>query len=130
MPKKSDRPALSGAQLEVMQVIWDHGENTVSEVWQTISQHRAIARNTVLTVLDRLEKRGWLSKRSVGNSHIYSAAVSQQATLSETVKHFVDTFFGGSSDSLMMTLLEDRGLTPEEAKRIRDRINKAHDKSS
>jgi len=130
MPKKSGRPSLSDAQLEIMQVIWDRGESTVSEVWQSISQQRAIARNTVLTVLDRLEKRGWLSKRSVGNSHIYSAAVSQQTTLSESVKRFVDTFFGGSSESLMMTLLEDRKLSPDEAKRIRDRINKAQDKYS
>ena len=129
MAKKSERPALSGAQLEIMQVIWERGEIAVSDVWQAICLRRPIARNTVLTVLDRLEKRGWLTKRSVGNSHLYSAAVSEQTTLSETVQRFVDTFFGGSPESLMMTLLEGRGVSPAEARRIRDRIDKARDKT-
>lgn len=129
MAQKPVRPSLSGAQLEIMQVIWERGEITVSEVWQAIGLHRAVARNTVLTVMDRLEKRGWLKKRSVGNTHVYSAAVSEETTLSETLKRFVDTFFGGSSESLMMTLLEERGVLPDEAKRIRDRIEKARHKS-
>ena len=129
MTKKSERPALSGAQIEVMQVVWERGEITVSDVWQTIARRRPVARNTVLTVLDRLEKRGWLSKRSVGNTHLYVAAVSEKTTLTETVKRFVDTFFGGSPESLMMTLLEGRGVSPEEAKRIRGRIDKARDKT-
>lgn len=125
MAKKSELPALSGAQLEVMQIVWQQGEVAVSDVWQAIGQRRSIARNTVLTVMDRLEKRGWLAKRSVGNTHLYRAAVSERVTLTETVKRFVDTFFGGSSDSLMMTLLEGRGVSPEEAERIRQRIEKA-----
>lgn len=125
MTKKSELPALSAAQLEIMQVIWQRGEVAVSDVWQEISQRRTIARNTVLTVMDRLEKRGWLSKRSVGNTHLYRAVVSERTTLTQTVKRFVDTFFGGSSESLMMTLLEGRGVSPDEAERIRQRIEKA-----
>ena len=129
MARKTNRPPLSDAQLEIMQVIWQRGEITVSEVWQGIAHRRAVARNTVLTVMDRLEKRGWLAKRAVGNAHLYRATVSEQATLGDVVCRLVDTVFGGSAESLVLALLDGRGVSPAEAKRIRKRIDEARGKS-
>lgn len=125
MVRHSKRPPLSDAQLEVMQVVWQHDEVTVSDVWQAISAARPVARNTVLTVMDRLTKRGWLTKRSVGNTHLYKAAASQNATLGEVARRVVDTVFGGSAESLVVALLESGGVTDEEAKRIRKRIDES-----
>jgi BlaI family penicillinase repressor len=125
MPRKTSRPPLSDAQFEIMQTVWQRGEITVTEVWQAIAARRPVARNTVLTVMDRLEKRGWLSKRCIGNTHVYRPTVSEKTTLSDVVQRFVDTAFGGSTDSLVMTLLEGRGVSPEEAKRIRKKIDEA-----
>lgn len=129
MPRKSELPPLSDAQLEIVQIVWQHGEIAVSDVWQAIASRRPVARNTVLTVMDRLEKRGWLSKRSVGNTHLYRATVSEKATLGEMARRFVDSTFGGSADALVMALLEGRGVSPEEARRIRKRIDEAGGKS-
>ncbi|WP_010581866.1 BlaI/MecI/CopY family transcriptional regulator [Schlesneria paludicola] len=123
-------PALTEPQLEIMQVVWQHEEITVSDVWQAISAKRPVARNTILTVLDRLEKRGWLQKRSVGNVQLYRACVSEKVTLTQAVQRLVNTFFGGSSESLMMTLLEGRGISPQEAQRIRQQIETARGKKS
>ena len=125
MPRKQTRPPLSDSQLEILQIIWQHREITVSDVWQEIASKRPVARNTVLTVMDRLEKRGWLSKRSVGNTDLYQAVVSRKKTLSEIARQFVDTVFGGSADSLVMALLEGRGVSADEAQRIRQRIDEA-----
>lgn len=130
MARTPKLPALTEPQLEVMQVVWQHDEITVSDVWQAISEKRTIARNTVLTVLDRLEKRGWLQKRMVGNVQLYRAAVSEKATLTQAVQRLVNTFFSGSSDALMMTLLEGRGVSPQEAQRIRQQIENARNKPS
>jgi predicted transcriptional regulator len=129
MPRKSARPQLSDAQLEILQIVWQLEEVMVTEVWQKISARRPVARNTVLTVMDRLEKRGWLSKRSIGNTHLYRAAVSEKATLAGLVRRFVDSAFGGSSGALVMSLLEGAGVSPEEARRIRRRIDEAGEKS-
>ena len=129
MPRNTIRPPLSEAQLEIIQIVWQHAEITVSEVWQAIAARRPVARNTVLTVMDRLEKRGWLSKRTVGNTDLYQATVSERATLGDMLRRFVDTAFGGSSDSLVMALLEGRGVSQDEARRIRKQIDKASGKS-
>lgn len=130
MPRNVKRPTLSEAQLEIMQVVWERGEVTVSDVWPAIAARRPVARNTILTVMDRLEKRGWLAKRSVGNTHLYKATVSARSTLGDLAKRFVDSTFGGSADALVMALLDGRGVSPAEAKRIRSRIDEAAGRSS
>ncbi len=123
MPKKP--PPLSGAQLEIMQLVWNADETTVSEIWRALADQRPVARNTVLTVMDRLEKRGWLKKRSVGKTNLYRAAASRQSTLGDVVERLVDTAFAGSADSLMLALLKGRGVSEEEADRIREMLDEA-----
>jgi len=125
-----DLPTLSEGQLEIMQVIWEKGEITVSEVWETLAARRDVARNTILTLMDRLEKKGWLSRHADGQTHRYIAAVSRQSTLGDVVHRLVETAFAGSADSMMLALLEGRGVSEAEAARIRAMIDKAAKKSS
>lgn len=120
-----NRPRLSDSQFEILRIVWQRDEITVSEVWQAVAANRPVARNTVLTVMDRLVKRGWLAKRTIGNTDLYRAAVSEQATLGDMLKRFVDSVFGGSADSLVVALLEGQDLSPAEARRIRQRIDEA-----
>lgn len=132
MNKPRDLPPLSDAQMEVMQRIWDRGEATVSDVWQDLANERKVARNTVLTVMDRLAKRGWLTKRSLGNTHLYKATIARQKALGRVVERLIESTFCGSVDRLVMALLDGRGVTDDEALRIRRMINdarKAKDKS-
>ncbi|QEG21133.1 BlaI/MecI/CopY family transcriptional regulator [Mariniblastus fucicola] len=116
-------PPLSDAQLEIMQIVWKQGETTVSEVWTELAGRRNIARNTVLTTMDRLAKRGWLTTKKVGNTHLYTAPVGEQQTMRNVVRKLVDTAFAGSAEKLVMALLDDRGVTEQEANRIRKMIS-------
>ena len=122
---KDELPALSEAQLEIMHVVWDGGEVTVTDVWNVLAARRPVARNTVLTLMDRLEKKGWLRRRADGPAHYYSAAVPRAATLGQVVHRLVDAAFAGSAEALVLALLEGRGVSAEEAKRIRQLIDKA-----
>ena len=65
-PKREGPPALSEAQFEIMQVVWEGDEVTVTDVWNVLAQRRQVARNTVLTLMERLEKKGWLTRRADG----------------------------------------------------------------
>ncbi len=121
-------PTLSEAQLEIMNVVWDGGEVTVTDVWNVLAGRRPVARNTVLTLMDRLEKKGWLRRRADGPAHAYAAAVPRAATLGRVVHRLVDAAFAGSADALVLALLEGRGVSAEEARRIRKLIDKAQRK--
>ena len=124
-PNPEGLPALSEAQLEIMQVVWDGGEVTVTDVWTVLAGRRQVARNTVLTLMDRLEKKGWLTRRSDGQTHYYTAAAPRTATLNQVVHRLVDAAFAGSAEALVLALLEGRGVSADEAKRIRKLIDKA-----
>jgi predicted transcriptional regulator len=124
-PNPEKLPALSEAQLEIMHVVWEGGEVTVTDVWNVLAGRRAVARNTVLTLMDRLEKKGWLRRRADGQTHYYSAAAPREDTLRQVVGRLVDAAFAGSAEGLVLALLEGRGVSDEEARRIRKLIDDA-----
>lgn len=115
---KPELPALSDSQLEIMQIIWARKQSSVTQVWQELCLQREVARNTVLTVMDRLVKRGWLSKATDGNTFLYSATVDQKKTMRQVVRKMVDTAFSGAADEMIVALLDGRGVSDEEAARI------------
>jgi BlaI family penicillinase repressor len=125
MPRTSGRSPLSTAQLEIMSVVWERGETTVGEVWKELAVRRKVARNTVLTLMTRLEQKGWLRLRGDGNTNLYRAAASREDTIGGMLGQLVDTAFGGSVEGLVLTLISSRGVSKDEAARIRTMIGQA-----
>jgi predicted transcriptional regulator len=124
MEAHRELPPLSETQVEIMNAVWERGEATVSEVWNDLSSRRPWARNTVQTLMVRLEEKGWLRHRVEGNAFVYSAAVERRRALRQAVSRLVETAFEGSAEGLIMALLDGRGITPAEASRIRKLIEK------
>jgi BlaI family penicillinase repressor len=120
-------PALSEAQLEVMNVVWDGGAVTVADVWKALSERRRVARNTVQTTIARLEEKGWLRRHGDGPTLRYSAARPRSVTQRGLVRRLVDSAFGGSVEGLVMALLEGRRLSRDEAARIRAMIDESRE---
>lgn len=124
MPKPETTP-LTTAQREIMEVVWDHDEVTVTQVRRELTKNREVARNTVQTMIVRLEERGWLKHRAEGRTFWYSANRPRAASLGAKVAQMVDHLFGGSPEEMVTALMEYRGLTPDEANRIRRMIDAA-----
>jgi BlaI family penicillinase repressor len=123
-------PALSEAQTEIMNVIWDQGEATLAQIWGALASRRDIARNTVQTQLTRLVEKGWLLHRAEGKAFYYRPAVPRQEARSRVVQRMVEAVFGGSAEGLVMTLLDGRRLSKAEADRIRALIERAEEEQS
>jgi predicted transcriptional regulator len=124
-----DKVPLTDSQREIMEVIWQRGEATVSDVREALSAHREVARNTVQTMIVRLEERGWLTHREEGRTFIYRASVPRAASLGARVAQMVDRLFAGSPEEMVTALIEYRGLSPDEAARIRAMIDAAEFRS-
>ncbi len=121
---KPDTSPLTAAQREIMEIVWARGEVTVAEVREALSAKRDVARNTVQTMMVRLEGRGWLTHREAGRSFVYSAKRPRNVSLGAKVSQMVDRLFAGSPEEMVTALIEYRGLTQSEAERIRQMINK------
>jgi BlaI family transcriptional regulator, penicillinase repressor len=130
MSDPSPRPPLSEAQLEIMNVVWDRGEVTVADVWKVLTSRRKVARNTVLTMLTRLEEKGWLCRDEGGHAFRYRAAAPRDATMGTMIRRLVDTAFGGSAEGLILALLHGRGISKEEARQIRKMIDRGEGRSA
>jgi len=83
-------------------------EGTVRDVRQVLVEDRNLAYTTVMTVLERLEKRGGVSRRKEGRSFIYEPKLSKETLRRLAVKELIDMFFGGSEDELMAYLRTKR----------------------
>ena len=117
-------PPLSEAQIEIMELVWERGEVTVADVWKTLADRRSLTRNTVQTLMARLDERGWLRHRADGKTFFYRAAHPRQAAQRQLLDNLIRSAFGGAAEGLVMALLEN-GVSPEEAQRIREMIEKA-----
>jgi len=126
MPRRTPS-SLTPVQLEIMNLFWEQGELGVAQVWRLLSDRRRVARNTVQTMLTRLVERGWLKVRVEANAFYFRAARPRGSTLRGIVGRLVDTAFGGSATGLVMALLEDRRISAEEARRIRELIDRAQE---
>ncbi len=122
---KSNSSPLTDAQREIMEIVWERQEVTVSEVRDALAARRQLARNTVQTMIVRLEDKGWLKHREQGRTFVYSANRPRTVSLGAKVAQMVDRLFAGSPEEMVTALIEYRGLTADEAERIRDMIDEA-----
>jgi predicted transcriptional regulator len=127
---KADTTHLTETQREIMELVWQRGEVTVSDVWEELATRREVARNTIQTLFVRLEEKGWLKHRESGRTFIYAAARPKTVSLGAKVAQMIDRLFAGSPEDMVTALIEYRGLSPEEAERIRTMIDQAEDTSS
>jgi len=91
-------------ELECLKALWIIGEGTVRDVRRQMPGDRNLAYTTVMTVLDRLEKRGGVSRRKQGRSFVYVPKLSREELRRFAVKELVDRFFEGEEESLAQFL--------------------------
>jgi BlaI family penicillinase repressor len=128
--KDETLPALSETQLEIMNVVWDHEKCSVADVWKILNDRRGVTRNTVHTLIVRLEEKGWLTHCEEGSAFLYAATVSREAAQQRCVQRIIETVFDGSAEGLVLTLLNGGIVSKTEAERIRDMIARAKRRKS
>jgi predicted transcriptional regulator len=122
-PKKS--PTLTEAELRLMKVLWERGESTVSDIAAALPGKNALAYNSVLTTIRILEQKGYVQHRKEGRAFLYLPLVAEHEAGISEVRLVLRRFFGDSREKLMLSLLGDSEVTPEELQRLRDAIQQA-----
>lgn len=115
---------LTPAQFEIMQLIWESsGGLTVGEIWEVIRSNRDVSRTTVLNLVDRLEKRGWLTRHKDQGVFRYAAALPRESVEGQLAVDFVEAFFAGSATNLVMSLLGSQRVSREDIQRLKRLID-------
>src|ERR1700709_650199 len=126
-PKKSI--TLTEAELRLMKLLWVRGESVVGDLVAAMPEGSALAYNSVLTTIRVLEQKGYVRHRQEGRAFLYLPCVAEQEAGRSEVRHMMQRFFGNSRERLLLSLLGDDEVTPEELKRLRDVIDRAADDS-
>jgi predicted transcriptional regulator len=104
-------------ELDIMKVIWERGEASAREIQAYLpgNQHY----NTVLTIIRVLERKGHLTHRAAGKSHIYRAVHRPAKSRGRVLGHLIEQVFGGSPASLVLHLVETGNLTEADLREAR-----------
>jgi predicted transcriptional regulator len=115
---------LTEAELRLMNVLWDKGSCTVSEIADALPKALGLAYNTVLTTMRILEDKGYVShtKPEEGRAFVYRPLVGREEAGRNAVRHLVSRFFQNSPELLVLNVLNDEDLSQDELERIRELI--------
>lgn len=119
--EKSSQP-LTPLELEIMNVLWDTGPSNVQSVQGRLTQ-RELAYTTVQTMLNVLHRKGKVKRKLRDRAYIYSPVFSRKNAVTQALGDLLDRFFGGSADSLVLSLVEAKHLTPEKLARIQKTLD-------
>ena len=107
---------LTPLELEIMHVLWAEGPANVQLVQQLLP--RELAYTTVQTMLNILHRKGKVKRTLKDRAYIYKPVVSRSQVLGQHVSDIVERLFGGSAESLVMSLIETKHLTPKKLARL------------
>jgi predicted transcriptional regulator len=102
---------LAPLELECMSVLWPVGEGTVRDIYRQLTAMRPRAYTTIMTIMDRLARKGIVTRRKVGRAYRYQANLSAAEARRSAVEKIITAFFDGSAEALSAHLTA-RGGAP------------------
>lgn len=93
-------------ELLCLRALWTLREGNVKEVQALVAQSRPLAYTTIMTVLERLVRKGRLRRRKSGRAFVYSPEASRDTMRRAAIRELLDGFFDGSEDELIRFLRE------------------------
>lgn len=108
-----------------MDHVWEHGPVTADACREALAATWPMKDSTVRTVLRRLEAKGYVTHSVEGRAYVYKAVHAPVTVATSAVQTLIDRFCGGSAEALVMGMVDDEVLGPEELERIQRRIAQA-----
>ena len=118
---------LTEREAQFMQVLWDRGAATAEQV--RLALPHTLHDSTVRTVLRVLERKGQVRHRQRGRTYVYRPVRGRGHAERSAVRSLLERFFGGSAEALMLRLIEDEHLTPQQLDELRNRPSKRRGRS-
>lgn len=120
MARPKSLEQLSPAQTQIMNLIWEAGEVSAPQLRELLAEDgRDITRNSLRTLLMRMEKKGWVEHRVEGRTYCYKARHPRRTSIGRKAQEIVDRLCGGKPQLLVNALLEEGNLSAKELDEIR-----------
>jgi BlaI family transcriptional regulator, penicillinase repressor len=95
---------LAPLELDCMNTLWPLGEATVREIRDRLAHRRARAYTTIMTIMDRLARKGIVERRKTGRKYVYRPKLTAEDARAHAVEQVLENFFGGSKEHMIAQL--------------------------
>jgi len=109
---------LTEQELEIMKIVWERDSATVRDVYETLLERRKVAYTTVMTMMKILEQKKYLKKTQLDRAYVYRPAQPKRQVVGAMVRDFINRVFNGATEPLLVHLVEEHDLSPEELEEI------------
>lgn len=113
------QPVISEAEYEVMKVVWEHAPISTNEVVEKLIERSTWTPKTIQTLLARLVKKGALDYKKEGRVFIYTPLVAEEAYLEKESATFLNRFYNGRLNSMVVNFLEHDKLTKNDIESLK-----------
>ena len=111
------------SEMEVLQVLWQHGPSTVRFVHDALNEQKeAVQYTSTLKLMQVMAEKGMLNRDETNMKHVYSATLEEEKTKKAMLERFVDSLYNGSATNLMLALLDNK-TSKEELQKIKQLLN-------
>jgi len=117
------KTALGATEIEVLRYVGDHHPIKVADVAEYMAQTSGQARTTILTTMERLRKKGHLTRRRIDGAFHYSPKIPKEDLLQGLVKTFVDTTLGGSVSPFVAYLSESGPVSAQDLDQLKQLVH-------
>lgn len=123
---RGQNQTLTPLELEIMQVLWEQGASTVAEVQPHLRGE--LAYTTVQTMLNVLWRKRKVKRVQEGRAFRYEPVVSRERATGSALSDLVSRMFGGSSEALLMAMVDTRQITAEDLAKLAEKLNREQGK--
>lgn len=113
------KAALGATEIDILRYLGDHPALKVGEVADHFAQTTGQARTTILTIMERLRAKGYLTRKQIGGVYHYSVVVPKDDLLRDLVKTFVDTTLAGSVSPFVAYLTESGPVSEDDLDQLK-----------
>ncbi len=124
------RKPLTPLEQLLMDFVWSHPGCTAETCREGVAATRALKDSTIRTILRNLEEKGYVSHKVDGRTFVYRAKDTQRNVAAQAARQLIDRFCGGSVEELLVGLVDNQVLEPDELQRLADRIASRKEKKA
>lgn len=125
MKKENGEIRLGKLELRIMKVVWEMGRATVHDVKEALGKGRKPAYSTILTMMRKIEAKGYLEHDVDNRTYVYRPTISQEDVRHSILGDILDRVFEGSPALLMNCLVEQKDIDKTELEQIKELIREA-----
>jgi BlaI family transcriptional regulator, penicillinase repressor len=128
---RRDRPKpLTPLEQFIMDYVWAHPDCTADACREGLAARRVLTDSTIRTILRKLEEKGYVTHQVDGRAFVYRAAHTRRNVAVQAAQQLIDRFCGGSVEELLIGMVDNQLLEPDQLQRLAEKIQLRKEKKA